>query len=91
MAKRKGRESNCQLNSQPLKVENLLDLFAFKWPTTYCWKVVNEGYNFALNMTSIEDLHNKLWASKVVKIPIIGILGGPKQNDIWVQALLLGT
>ncbi len=42
-------------------------------------------------MTSIEDLHNKLWASKVVKIPIIGILGGPKQNDIWVQALLLGT
>ncbi len=33
-------------------------------------KVLNQGYNFALDLTSIEGLHNKLWSSKVLKISI---------------------
>jgi len=33
-------------------------------------KALDEGYNFALDVTSIEGLHKKLWASKVVRVPI---------------------
>jgi len=33
------------------------------------------GYNFASNVTSIEGLHTKLWASKVVEVPISKISG----------------
>ncbi len=41
---------------------------------TYHWKALNKGYNFALDLLSIEGLHAKLCASKVVGIPILGIL-----------------
>jgi hypothetical protein len=39
------------------------------------------------NLTSIENLHKKLQASKVLGVPILGIsrLQLPRQNDIWVQ------
>jgi hypothetical protein len=76
---KKGQESNCP---QPLKVKNRLDLLMCGWHGTYYWKVFNEGYNFALNLTSVGNLHTKLWASKVVEIP--------GQNDIWVLAPLPG-
>jgi hypothetical protein len=33
-----------------------------------------EGYNFALNLISIEGLYTKLWAPKVIGVPILGIL-----------------
>jgi hypothetical protein len=42
---------------------------------TYHWKALNEGYNFALDFTSIGGLHTKLWASKVMGVQILGILG----------------
>jgi hypothetical protein len=45
-------------------------------------KALKEGYNFSLDLTSIEGLHQTLWASKVVKVPILEIL---EQNDIWVK------
>jgi hypothetical protein len=49
------------------------------------------GLQLCFNLTSIEDLHTKLWASKVTRVPISRILGLPvgasKQNDIWVLAL----
>jgi hypothetical protein len=44
---------------------------------TYRWKVLDKGYNFALNFTSIEGLHKKLWASKLVEVPISRIMGLP--------------
>jgi hypothetical protein len=40
---------------------------------THCWKDLNEGYNFALNLIIIEGLHAKLWAPKVTGVPIVGI------------------
>jgi len=49
----------------------------FKWSAIYRWKVLEKFYNFVLNLTSIEGLHTKLWASKVVGVPILGILGLP--------------
>jgi hypothetical protein len=55
---------------------------------TYRWKVFDKGYNFALELTSIRAMHKKLWASKVAKVPILGIAGlptwSPKKNAIWV-------
>jgi hypothetical protein len=41
------------------------------------------GYNFALNLTSIEGLHKKLLTSKVLGIPILKFLGLPT----WVMHL----
>ncbi len=46
--------------SQLLKVRNRPNFFACKWRATYHWKDVNEGYNFALDFTSIGGLHTNL-------------------------------
>jgi len=54
----------------------------FKWHATYLWKALSNGYNFALDLLSIGGFHTKLWASKVVGVLILGILGFPGQNDI---------
>jgi len=72
---KKGRESNCQFDSRPLKVGNGLNFLMCKWHATYYWKVINEGLNFSSDFTSIRSLHTKLWASKVVKVPISRISG----------------
>jgi hypothetical protein len=39
----------------------------------------------------IRGLHKKLWAPKVTRVPTLGILGVPGQNDIWVLVLWPGT
>jgi len=72
---KKGRESNCQFDSRPLKVKNRLNFLTCRWHAKYYWKVLDKGYNFFSNLTSIWDLHTKLWASKVAGIPISGISG----------------
>jgi hypothetical protein len=74
---KKGQESNCQFDFQPLKVGNCPKLLAFRWLATYCWKDLDEGYKFSLDITSIEGLYTKLWTSKVTGILILGILGLP--------------
>jgi hypothetical protein len=51
-----------------------------RWCATYNWKPFNEGYNLALDLTSIEGLHTKLWASKVAGVPISRISGLPFGN-----------
>jgi hypothetical protein len=42
---------------------------------TYCWKDLDEDYNFALDLVSIRGLHAKLWGSKVADISTLGISG----------------
>jgi hypothetical protein len=74
-SQKKGRESHWQFDFRPLKVQNHPDFLTCMWPTTYYWKALNKGYNFALNFISIRGLHAKLWASEVVGVPIVGILG----------------
>ncbi len=54
----------------PLKVGSHLDSLACRWYATYCWKVLDEGYKFALYFTSIEGQHTKLWAPKFAGVPI---------------------
>jgi hypothetical protein len=62
---------------------------AFRWRATYPWKYLSKGYNFASNFTLIKNLHKKLWPSKVLRVLILGILGIPGQNDIWMEPMWL--
>jgi hypothetical protein len=43
-----------EFDSRPLKVRNRPSLLPCKWCATYCWKPLDEGYNFSLNFTLIE-------------------------------------
>jgi hypothetical protein len=62
---KKGRESNWQFDSRPLKVRNrpLLDV-ALK-SATRRWKALNESYNFGLGLVPIWVWSEELWPSKV--------------------------
>ncbi len=57
---KKGRESNCQFDSWPLKVGNRPNFLALRWLATYHWKVIDEEYNFASDFISIGGMHIKL-------------------------------
>jgi len=74
---KKGRESNWQFESWPLKVRNQPDFLMCKWRATHHWKALNEGYNFSLHLISIKRLLAKLWGFKVVKVPTLAISGLP--------------
>jgi hypothetical protein len=74
---KKGWESNWQFDSQPLKVRNHPNFLVFRWHATYCWKALDDVYNFASDLISIKGLHTKLCAPKVLKVLILGISGLP--------------
>jgi len=86
----KGRESNWQFDSPSLKVRNPSNFLAYKCRATYCWKVLNMGYNFALDFILIGGLHTKLWGPKVARVPILEFrdshLGVSGKNVIWMWA-----
>jgi hypothetical protein len=78
---KKGRESNWQFDSRPLKVRNQPDFLVCRWCVTYRWKkTLNKVYYFASNFIVIEGLHAKLWAPKVTKVLVVRILGPPFGN-----------
>jgi hypothetical protein len=84
---KKGRESNWQFDSRPLKVGNRPNFLACICRATYCWKALNQGYNFVWDLIVIEGLHTKLWGPKVARVPTLGISGlpfGTRQNAIWM-------
>jgi len=74
---KKGRESNWQFDSWPLKVINWPDFPMCRWCVTYCWKSLDEGYNFVSDLISIEGLHVKLWGPKVARVLTLIISGLP--------------
>jgi hypothetical protein len=74
---KKGRESNWQFDSRPLKVWNQLDFLALRQHATYHWKALDEGYNFALDLIAIGSLHKKLCAFKIAGVLINEISGLP--------------
>jgi hypothetical protein len=79
--RKKGRESNWQFDSRPLKVGNRPDSLVCRWRATYRWKALDEGYNFSSDLIAIGVLHKKLCALKVVVVPVVAIsrlpLGSP--------------
>ncbi len=74
---KKGRESNWQFDFRPLKVRSRPDFLAWRWRATYHWKALDEGYNFASDLISIEDLYAKLWGLKVARVSTLVISGLP--------------
>jgi hypothetical protein len=66
--RKKGRESNWQFDSRPLKVRNRPDPGVFKWSATHRWKALEENYRFALDLIPIRGLRRELWAPKVPEV-----------------------
>jgi len=78
------------------KVGNGPELRAFKWCVTYCLKVIDKGYNFALNLALIKDLQKKWYGfPKLRESQFQEFQDSPLrnlgENDIWVQRLWLVT
>jgi hypothetical protein len=62
---KKGRESNWQFDSRPLKVKNRPESDIVRWTATWRWKALEEGYKFGLDLVSIGGWGEKLWSPKV--------------------------
>ncbi len=58
--KKKGRGSNWQFDSRPLKVGNRPNPSMCRWYATHCWKALNESYKFSLDLISIGGLNKEL-------------------------------
>jgi len=82
---RKGRESNWQFDSRPLKVKNRPNFLTCRRCVTYCWKALDESYNFVSDLISSKGLHTKLWGPKVAGVPTLAIsrfpLGIPRTKS----------
>jgi hypothetical protein len=62
----KGRESNWQFDSQPLKKVRNWPLPDIRWQNaTWRWKALKESYNFGLDLALIKSCSREIWASKV--------------------------
>jgi hypothetical protein len=83
--RKKGEESNCQFDSRPLKVGNRPDPGIYRQSVTHRWKVLEESYNFVLDLVLIQDWGEKLWVSEVpgIKIGTVSRLhfGSPGKNN----------
>jgi len=73
--KKKGRESNWQFDSRPLKVKNRPNPGVCRWSATHRWKAFNESYKFALDLIPIRGLNKELWTHKVPGVQIGTISG----------------
>jgi hypothetical protein len=73
--RKKGRESNWQFDSRPLKVRNRPDSGACRWSATDYWKALEESYNFGLDLIRIRVWGEKLWASKISRVQIGTVSG----------------
>jgi hypothetical protein len=54
--RKKGRESNWQFDSRPLKVGNQPDPGVCKWSATHRWKALKESYKFSSNLIPVGGL-----------------------------------
>jgi len=66
--RKKGRESNWQFDSWPLKVANQPDSGACRWSATHRWKALEKSYNFNSDLVLIRVRGEELWASKVSRV-----------------------
>jgi hypothetical protein len=75
--RKKGRESNWQFDSRPLKVGNQPDPGACRWSATHCWKALKESYKFAWDLILIGGPKKKLWMPKVPRVQTRTVSGLP--------------
>ncbi len=81
--KKKGRESNWQFDSRPLKVRNRPDPGACKWNAIHHWKALEESYKFSLDLIPIGGMSKKLSPRKVLEVQtetISGLLLGSPET-----------
>jgi hypothetical protein len=62
---KKGRESNWQFDSWPLKFGNRLESDVCRRSATWSWKALKESYKIASELIPIRGLSKKLWMPKV--------------------------
>jgi hypothetical protein len=62
---KKGRESNWQFDTWPLKVGNRPLSDVRFGSATWRWKDLDEGYNFGLDLVTIQLYSRELWQFKV--------------------------
>jgi hypothetical protein len=62
---KKGRESNWQFDSQPLKVGNRPKSDVIRQSATWRRKALEESYKFGLDLVPIRVRGEKLWSPKV--------------------------
>jgi hypothetical protein len=62
---KKGRESNWQFDSRPLKVSNRPVPDVRSKSATWLWKALFEGYNIGSDLVAIQAWGEELWLSKV--------------------------
>jgi hypothetical protein len=62
---KKGRESNCQFDSRPLKVKNRPVPDVRSGSATRRWKDLDEGYKIDSDLVPIGGRGEELWSSKV--------------------------
>jgi hypothetical protein len=85
---KKGRKSNWQFDSRPLKVGNRpLPDTRFE-SSTRRWKDLDEGYNFGSDFVAIRFCNRELWAPKVSGLQSGQFrdsnLGVPGKRAIWM-------
>jgi len=81
--RKKGRESNWQFDSRPLKFRNQPDPGVCRWSATHSWKDLEESYKFALDLILIRGLSWEFWAPKVPGVQfgtISGLLLGSPET-----------
>jgi len=66
---KKGRESNWQFDSRPLKVGNRPLPDVRFGSATWRWKDFDKGYNFGLDLVAIQLRSRELWQFKVPGVP----------------------
>jgi hypothetical protein len=85
---KKGRESNWQFDSWPLKVGNRPLPNVRIESATQRWKDLNEGYNFGLDLVAIGLHSQELWSFKVSEVQSgqfqDSISGVPTKCVIWM-------
>jgi len=86
---KKGRESNWQFDSEPLKVGNWPDLGACRSIAIHRWKALEESYKFISNLIPIGGLSKELWPCKVPGVQtrtvsrlLLGNLGTKSHSDV---------
>jgi hypothetical protein len=65
---KKGRESNWQFDSWPLKVGNRPLPDVRSGSATWRWKALFEGYNFGWDLVPIRGRGEELWSPKVLRL-----------------------
>jgi len=92
---KKGRESNWQFDSRPLKVENRPNFLACKWRATYHWKSLDEATTLLQTSSPSKVCIQSYGAPKLRESQLWEFwdshLGVPRQNAIWMWASWKGT